>query len=665
MSSVEGEIVAKFGAKARDDSSFISTFQKMMEIFDYSVEDLFLKWESYIFANNLNDLELTSENLKSLQSYIQHSLEKKLNVGGSGSNVNSSLNVSVKKIRPKVNFSSPSMFGLPSTPMTNSIKKRKLDYSITGTPLSTASKLSSASAASSASKPNIASTPGIDSGNNGKIIETLNADIEPSKGLDLENGDKFFKIIANFDSKKFKFKTMRQKLLESADVLDDQIDSFANIIQQHYQFDSFVFGNPAIASQNEIVAIGRIVPDSPLIPQDAILNSDSLYLETSRLNGIGQRVPLNLKNIENYSFFLGQIVCLKGLNPTGESFVVKEIIQLPLLGAPVTSKKELKEFNKLQQNQSIKIIVCSGPYTSNSNLDFTYLVDLVERINNEIKPHLVIMLGPFIDITHPKIADGSIEIPNLSKQPDTLQDIMKTTVSPILKTINNKIQVLIIPSLKDVNSNHCAYPQDSLDKKLLALPKNFKCFPNPCSFQINEILIGISNNDIFKDLKDVTRGDSDKQNRFDRIANHIIEQRRYYPLFPGSMKTKKVNSIQNNINKNEYSTKEEELIEHISGADLDIPYLGLSEFSDVIPDILIIPSELRFFARVVKNVVVINPSNFMRQNSPGTYVVLSISPPDLGENGLTKIDENKTTNEDDQLYIHDVWKRARVDIFKT
>ncbi|GMF82226.1 unnamed protein product [[Candida] boidinii] len=94
--------------------------------------------------------------------------------------------------------------------------------------------------------------------------------------------------------------------------------------------------------------------------------------------------------------------------------------------------------------------------------------------------------------------------------------------------------------------------------------------------------------------------------------------------------------------------------------------MGLTEFGGVIPDILILPSELKQFARVVKNVVVINPGCFMKQATTGSYAVVSVKSPEINENeddddgAITDLDKI-----DGDLYVHNIWKRGRVDLVRT
>lgn len=206
--------------------------------------------------------------------------------------------------------------------------------------------------------------------------------------------------------------------------------------------------------------------------------------------------------------------------------------------------------------------------------------------------------------------------------------------------------MILIPCTRDAISKHASYPQDSFDRKYLQLPKNFKCFSNPSTFQLNEAFFGCSNIDIFKDLVETTKGGlTFSRDRFDRISEHILQQRRYYPLFPG--KTREI-----------LASKEKKIYKHIAGADLEIPYLGLTEFvGNVAPDVMIFPSELPCFARVVQNVVIINPGRFIKhKGGRGTFAQLSIAKPDLNDGRLTKVDN------DEPVYLHNVWKRARIDL---
>lgn len=328
----------------------------------------------------------------------------------------------------------------------------------------------------------------------------------------------------------------------------------------------------------------------------------------------------------------------------------------------MSTPEELQEYQANLEGSSLKVIATCGPYFADDSFSLELLEDFISRINTEVKPHVLILFGPFIDITHPLIASGKLpNFPQFKTQPKTLDELFLKLFTPILKTISPHIQVILIPSTRDAISNHAAYPQASLIRKALQLPKkNFKCVTNPSSFQINEIYFGCSNVDTFKDLKEVIKGGTTSSRyRLDRVSEHILQQRRYYPIFPGSIRTRiKSNNIQVKKESNNVKGNEEKVYEHISGADLDVGYLGLTEFAGgFTPDIMIIPSDLQYFARVVQNVVVINPGRFIRATgNRGSYAQITVTCPDLEDGKLTLVEG------EEPVYLHNVWKRARVDL---
>ncbi|RLV92656.1 DNA polymerase alpha subunit B [Spathaspora sp. JA1] len=632
--SFKNQIVTAFGpsTSSLNDDEF-SKLKNLSELYNFPIDELYLQWESFNVAEVQEDLELNLENLGKFHQFLQTKLSKSTPV----SIVNTHSNSRKPLMRKQINN--------PSTP---NIKKRKLEQS---SPLaavsSPASDFATANNTFVAASSPVAPTPAPVKPSH-SLLETLNPTVEEIEGKldDLEEGGKkLFKLGTNFDISKYKFRTMQMKLLEAADVLDDQIDTMMKIYQDSHSDSDLQFGNPCLSSQFDILCCGRIVPDSPLYENNVVLNNTSLYLETSRMQGIGQRVPLDISKLTSYSFFPGQIVVFKGRNPSGKSFIVDEVKELPQLGMAVSSGEEIKEIQTLQGNQGLKILVASGPFSNSQTLNYDRLNNLVDLINTKILPSVVILNGPFIDITNKSVEEGEFDLEQ--QQAKNLDEVFKSIITPILKKIDSRIQVVLYPSLKDTCISHCSYPQDIFDRKKFGLPKNIKIFPNPSSFSINEILIGSSNLDVFKDLRDVTSG-SMLNNRFERIVSHIIDQRKYYPLFPGVAAKASSDSASS------------EHLNTIGGSSLEIPYLGLSEIGDVLPDVLILPSELKFFAKVIKGVLVINPGSFIRPNKDanrqeGSYAVVHVQPP-LQSN----LEESST-----DLYFHNIYTRSRVDIFSS
>ncbi|SCW03697.1 LAFE_0G16226g1_1 [Lachancea fermentati] len=662
--TLKNELIVRFGREA-EDAEVLAMLEDIMKIYSIGVEDLFIKWEQFAYHQEEKSIELNSAKITEFKEFLLQQIEKKANAIGGTATSNPP---SIKKPRiNKPHATSPSLFGF-GVPKTPTIKRRKVE----GTPLSQNESVSlkvihnSPSLLESPSEitnmhssklfqssidrtQDSISTPNESKKNlePGITVETFNPDnVDVSKGLNFENEEKV-QVIPFFEREKYRFRTMRQNLLDAAEVLDEQIELFTQIILDHYKLTPNDIGDPTIQSQSEIIAIGRIVPDSPTA--NGPLNIESLALETSRNVGIGRRIRLNLEKITEVTLFPGQIAVFRGKNANGEYFMVEETLQIPYLNSPVSTGEEIVKYGNSLDNDSMKIVITKGPYTANNTLDFSNLREFVQRLNNEIKPHAVIMFGPFLDITHPLIESGLIpSFPSLKAQPKTLDDLFLKLITPILREINPKIQTLLIPSTRDTISKHAAYPQDALDRKYLQLPKNFKCFTNPSTFQINEVFFGCSNVDSFKDIREIVKGgNTSSKNRISRIAEHILQQRRYYPLFPGAVKDRK---IQNG--------KGKDIREHVSGADLEVPFLGLTEFTgDFIPDIIVIPSELIQFAKVVQNVVFVNPGAFIKpMGVRGTFAQLSVKAPSLIGGELTKVEG------EEEVFLHNIWKRCRIDI---
>ena len=115
----------------------------------------------------------------------------------------------------------------------------------------------------------------------------------------------------------------------------------------------------------------------------------------------------------------------------------------------------------------------------------------------------------------------------------------------------------------------------------LDLPKNVRCLTNPAVFGLGETTIGVSTNDILRGisleecmkyvhiLTNVDDRNPVNTGLYDRLPNYILQQRHFYPLFPARVEAR-----------------------------VAIQESGLGEFVGGTPDILILPSELQYFAKV-------------------------------------------------------------------
>ena len=188
-----------------------------------------------------------------------------------------------------------------------------------------------------------------------------------------------------------------------------------------------------------------------------------------------------------------------------------------------------------------------------------------------------------------------------------LPDVLfKETIVPKLNGFSSRnpnTTVIIVPSLKDIFHDY-VFPQPAYYGFELA--ERIKLLPNPCTFMLNEITFTISTNDILFHLsgEEISRSSVPSMDRVSRLCRHLLSQRRYevsinhsiYPLFPPSREANIDFSAANGLN------------------------------MDFTPDILILPSSLRFFAKTVEKTICINPGQMAKKNSPGTFSKLTIHP---------------------------------------
>lgn len=417
---------------------------------------------------------------------------------------------------------------------------------------------------------------------------------------------------------------MAMKLSESSEILDERIDGFMQRVIERHKLDESDFGSAANQGTTDVVALGRIASDSA----EGRLNAASLVLETSRRMGGGLRIPLNLEQLKGrYEFFPGQIVALKGSNASGHEFVVKEILPMPLLPNAASTAAALEAHRERLRGDPdamdsdseplpLNVIFASGPYTADDNLDFEPLYTLCEKAADTYADALV-LAGPFIDMNHPLIATGDFDLPDEAVvEPDTttMSTVFKYMISPALNRLvasNPHVEIVLVPSVRDAIDKHVSWPQDSFPRKELGLPKTAKIIGNPRTLSINEVVLGISSQDVLYELRheELVGGRPSDPALLSRLSRYLLEQSHFFPLFPPTDRQKlpKVGAPDGIP----------------TGATLDVGYLGLGEMVKVRPDVLVIPSSLPPFAKVRNNYLPKFPKFLSFRDTPTVFMFLN------------------------------------------
>ncbi|PFH60743.1 hypothetical protein XA68_10451 [Ophiocordyceps unilateralis] len=644
MADDEAELSARFAGGKTLEADVTAELQSVMRLYELSAEDVLFKWETYCLRRGHDAGEVSLPAVRGLKYSIHEELERERR------------EALVKKkekkraVAPTAKAGAVDVMGMldslmPTTPRAGPARaKRKLDSGIASSPVTG----ENASSFSDRAKP-------------GEVIEVLNDHLAAATAPKRAFTEARVKLTAASDQKKMGYKPLAMKLSEASEILDDRIDDWAALVQEHHGLDDSAFGNAAAQGTSEIVAVGRIASDTTS-DEGGRLNAASLVLETSRRTGMGFRVPLKMDAIERWSFFPGQIVALKGSNASGHEFVVKELVDAPLLPGAASTLSALESGRErlrgghdddggggdgTEEPAPLSVVFASGPYTADDNLDYEPLHALCGRAADGGVDALV-LTGPFLDIDHPLIASGDFDLPeDAGIDPDTanMTTVFKYLFAPALNRLASSrphLAVILVPSVRDVIAKHVSWPQDAFPRKDLGLPRTVRIVSNPMTLSLNEMLLAVSSQDVLYQLRGqevVAKGPS-PGDLMRRLCRYLVEQRHYFPLFPPTAREKLPR------------TGTEEGI--ATGAVLDLSYLKLGEMINVRPDVMLVPSALPPFVKVVESVLAINPGHLSKRKGAGTYAHMTLHAPEVGD----------AVSSVDAVVGHKIFDRARVEIVR-
>ncbi|KAI4699999.1 hypothetical protein J4E81_004033 [Alternaria sp. BMP 2799] len=694
MDDLTTELTERFEryCDTKDDqfpADVLAELQSMSRLYSISPEELDFKWQAYNMKMGGEESKMDVKTARDFKKTIQDALERESRGKAQQRN-------EVKRGQPTPRAKGGDMYDIleglvPGTPRqstTNGVNgstvKRKANFQTPGGKATKAHEMSSPGGFMTP-KADAPGGPVFDfaSRTNANDIteQFMQSEIAIPEPPSEEPKEPRIKLKANTDMSKFSYRTMAMKLSEASEVLDDRIDEFRDLLRDTTGLDESAFGNPNYPSPSEIIAVGRIASDT----SEGKLNTSSLVLEGSRRHGSGRRVPLNVEGLSSYDFFPGQIVALRGTNASGDSFVVSEVLSLPLLNPPATRPEELDAINARyldtpdsdpENVRPLTIMIASGPYTTDQNLDFAPLHTFLDNAA-EAYADSIILVGPFLDAEHPQIRSGDFDAPpNVSPDQATMTDLFRHHVSSAIQSFNKRVptcNVLLVPSLRDAHHHHAAFPQDKFIKKELSLGaagKMVQCVTNPMTVSMNEMTVGMSSIDILDMLRreELAGGKARSTNIYERCARNVLEQRSFLPIFPPTGREKQQfmpASIEEKVMKNEARNSERKEGEELEeeqlpspflplGTMLDTSYLKLGEMLNVRPDILITPSVLQGTVKVVESVLVVNPGTLAKRRAAGTYARVIIQPAVVSD----------AEREKGVAVAHKLWERTRVDIVK-
>ncbi|KAK3864007.1 hypothetical protein Pcinc_030268 [Petrolisthes cinctipes] len=370
------------------------------------------------------------------------------------------------------------------------------------------------------------------------------------------------------------YKYMFEKVRDAGEALDDAItvlaDQMMALLGQEEET------HLRVASNERVCAVGRVCCDSV-----GHLNAASVLLEGSRSASGAATVPLDLSRLKQYSLFPGQIVGVAGVNPTGNKLLAQELIPGKLLPPPT---------NPVTISSStgcVQVVVGCGPFTTTDNLLYEPLTDLLTTIQDN-PPHLLILLGPFLDAAHPFLVKNE-----LSETHEAVFSRCLRIITSALEKLPTK--VILVSSSRDV-CGPMVYPTPPYS---VGVGSGVTCVSDPALLDIQGVVMALTSTDILFHLgKEEISFPPQGSDRLGRLTQHILRQQSLYPLYPPA-----------------------------EGMCIDLEQAEMHARLPSTPHILVIPSDLRYFAREVEKCVVVNPERLAKGLVGGTYTRLELHPP--------------------------------------
>ncbi|KAM4845929.1 DNA polymerase alpha subunit B isoform 2-T2 [Thomomys bottae] len=370
-------------------------------------------------------------------------------------------------------------------------------------------------------------------------------------------GNPSLKVIGYPEPLTGSYKSMFQKLPDIREVLTCKIEELGSELKEHYKIEAFT---PLLVPvQEPVTLLGQICCDS-----NGKLNSKSVMLEGDREHSSGAQIPVDLSELREYSLFPGQVVIMEGINTTGRKLVATKLYE----GVPLPFYQPTEEERDFEQTV---IFLACGPYTTSDSITYDPLLDLITLINQD-RPDICILkcllTSPF-------------------------EDVFKQCLRTIIEgTRSSGSHLIFVPSLRDVHHDP-VYPQPPFSYSDLSREdkKRVQFVSEPCSLSINGVIFGLTSTDLLFHMGaeeiSCSAGASD---RFSRILKHILTQRSYYPLYPPP-------------------------------EDMPIDYEHLYAYAQlpVTPDVLVVPSELRYFVKDILGCVCVNPGRLTKGQVGGTF----------------------------------------------
>lgn len=270
-------------------------------------------------------------------------------------------------------------------------------------------------------------------------------------------------------------------------------------------------------SEVPITVVGQVVHEDEKL----------VYANVSLKMGKDQ-ILLNLERIPEYSLFPGQILSVSGTSDE-HVFYAQEIHTFP------HNSMQTENSHAWTYDEPIKCAVIRGPFSNDGDLEFNPLERALKYIKNKKSSIAVaILIGPFVDANCSALESGQINSTKLKINDGLVKGLMEELKRYIEEKLKGILKVILIPSLQDIGTidplpQFFPFTSSNSSPQVITLP-------NPSSFKINDIEIGVIPYDVIRELvKETLHKYPRPVNKLEVALTQIIEQRSFCPVYPSDI----------------------------------------------------------------------------------------------------------------------------------
>lgn len=158
------------------------------------------------------------------------------------------------------------------------------------------------------------------------------------------------------------------------------------------------------------------------------MKQQDVHLEMTMQLSSAETTGLELRKVNQFSFFPGQIVALTASKIKPNSIIVNNIYGDATL-------KLYDQIPELNTSGPLQMVVASGPFTLDTDFTYEPLIDLITYVTIH-KPHILVLIGPFLDANHENIS--SFLHPTKGPNLGSFKNHFEGLIRGIAKTLSEK-----------------------------------------------------------------------------------------------------------------------------------------------------------------------------------------------------------------------------------